>query len=128
MRVSMYRSQMYSGLQAPRDKLVCILNCCRVLNNVLQTASAGSHEARGGCTLPTVESFFSAIKTFRLLLLLLLATAHLQTGTVHSADNGLRCLVVHGLSPVYPAFQNSPAALMEMAYQLACSTCSSTSS
>ncbi|KAK9833087.1 hypothetical protein WJX74_006750 [Apatococcus lobatus] len=33
--------------KAPRDKLVCILNCCRVLNNVLQTSSVGAHEARG---------------------------------------------------------------------------------
>jgi Rab5 GDP/GTP exchange factor len=33
--------------QAPRDKLVCILNCCRVINNLLHTGVNGSAEARG---------------------------------------------------------------------------------
>ena len=33
-------------VQAPRDKLVCILNCCRVINNLLHAAVAAG-EARG---------------------------------------------------------------------------------
>jgi hypothetical protein len=32
-------------LQAPRDKLVCILNCCRVINNLLHVGHDG--DARG---------------------------------------------------------------------------------
>lgn len=32
--------------QAPRDKIVCILNCCRVINNLLHVA-AQAGEARG---------------------------------------------------------------------------------
>ena len=31
--------------QAPRDKLVCILNCCRVINNLLHVGHDG--DARG---------------------------------------------------------------------------------
>ena len=40
-------------LQAPRDKLVCILNCCRVLNNALAGAAAkakGSEPAADAAT------------------------------------------------------------------------------
>ena len=33
-------------LQAPRDKLVCILNCCRIINNLLHL-NVGQGEARG---------------------------------------------------------------------------------
>ena len=32
-------------MQAPRDKLVCALNCCRVINNLLHVQVQG--EARG---------------------------------------------------------------------------------
>ena len=32
--------------QAPRDKLVCILNCCRYLNNLINRA-ASEGETRG---------------------------------------------------------------------------------
>ena len=32
-------------VQAPRDKLVCALNCCRVINNLLHVQVQG--EARG---------------------------------------------------------------------------------
>lgn len=30
--------------KAPRDKLVCILNCCKVINNLLLNASIASNE------------------------------------------------------------------------------------
>lgn len=33
-------------MQAPRDKLVCILNCCRVISNLLHVAVQHG-EARG---------------------------------------------------------------------------------
>ena len=33
--------------QAPRDKLVCVLNCCRVINNLLHVADNDGSEARG---------------------------------------------------------------------------------
>ncbi len=33
------------SVQAPRDKLVCALNCCRVINNLLHVQVQG--EARG---------------------------------------------------------------------------------
>ena len=36
-------------MQAPRDKLVCILNCCRYVNNLLNNA-AREGETRGQCT------------------------------------------------------------------------------
>ena len=45
--VSLQLNVSVSAFQAPRDKLVCILNCCRVLNNVLQTSQSDGHEARG---------------------------------------------------------------------------------
>lgn len=35
--------------KAPRDKLVCILNCCRIINNLLHTgAAAGDGKGVGG--------------------------------------------------------------------------------
>lgn len=34
-------------MQAPRDKLVCVLNCCRVINNLLHVADNDGNEARG---------------------------------------------------------------------------------
>ena len=34
-------------MQAPRDKLVCVLNCCRVINNLLHAAGNDDNEARG---------------------------------------------------------------------------------
>lgn len=30
--------------KAPRDKLVCILNCCKVINNLLLNVSIASNE------------------------------------------------------------------------------------
>lgn len=38
--------QGLTALQAPRDKLVCILNCCRIINNLLHL-NVGQGEARG---------------------------------------------------------------------------------
>ena len=38
-------SEIFPILQAPRDKLVCVLNCCRVINNLLHVQVQG--EARG---------------------------------------------------------------------------------
>lgn len=37
--------------KAPRDKLVCVLNCCRVINNLLHLGSSGSGDAKGGLFL-----------------------------------------------------------------------------
>lgn len=36
-----------TSMQAPRDKLVCVLNCCRVINNLLHVADNNGNEARG---------------------------------------------------------------------------------
>lgn len=36
------------SLQAPRDKLVCILNCCRMLNNLLTSRSKAEGIGEGG--------------------------------------------------------------------------------
>ena len=33
-------------MQAPRDKLICVLNCCRVINNLLHV-QVQQGEARG---------------------------------------------------------------------------------
>lgn len=36
--------QKINMYKAPRDKLVCILNCCKVINNLLLNASIASNE------------------------------------------------------------------------------------
>jgi len=36
--------QKINTYKAPRDKLVCILNCCRVINNLLLNVSIGSKD------------------------------------------------------------------------------------
>lgn len=36
--------QKINMYKAPRDKLVCILNCCKVINNLLLNASVASNE------------------------------------------------------------------------------------
>ncbi|DBB04146.1 hypothetical protein WJX77_002566 [Trebouxia sp. C0004] len=36
-----------NNYKAPRDKLVCVLNCCRVINNLLHNAGIKDNEARG---------------------------------------------------------------------------------
>ena len=36
--------QKINMYKAPRDKLVCILNCCRVISNLLLNASLASKE------------------------------------------------------------------------------------
>lgn len=36
-----------SQYKAPRDKLVCMLNCCRVINNLLHLGAANSSDAKG---------------------------------------------------------------------------------
>ncbi|KAL0040776.1 hypothetical protein WJX79_005242 [Trebouxia sp. C0005] len=36
-----------NNYKAPRDKLVCVLNCCRVINNLLHNAGIQDNEARG---------------------------------------------------------------------------------
>ncbi|PIN15853.1 hypothetical protein CDL12_11500 [Handroanthus impetiginosus] len=40
--------QKINMYKAPRDKLVCILNCCKVINNVLLNASISSNEDHPG--------------------------------------------------------------------------------
>ncbi|KAL3641792.1 Vacuolar protein sorting-associated protein 9A [Castilleja foliolosa] len=40
--------QKINMYKAPRDKLVCILNCCKVINNLLLNASAASNEDHPG--------------------------------------------------------------------------------
>ncbi|GJP51447.1 hypothetical protein CLOM_g10608 [Closterium sp. NIES-68] len=43
--------QKLGSFKAPRDKLVCVLNCCRVINNILLNASitaAAAADASGG--------------------------------------------------------------------------------
>lgn len=47
-------------LQAPRDKLVCILNCCRVINNLLHVGHDG--DARGVHTIATVQPCLASIR------------------------------------------------------------------
>ncbi|XP_002989534.2 vacuolar protein sorting-associated protein 9A [Selaginella moellendorffii] len=45
--------QKINSYKAPRDKLVCILNCCRVINNLLLMAKSG--------TPPGAEEFLPAL-------------------------------------------------------------------
>ncbi|KAI4388054.1 hypothetical protein MLD38_000425 [Melastoma candidum] len=40
--------QKINMCKAPRDKLVCILNCCKVINNLLMNASIASNESPPG--------------------------------------------------------------------------------
>ena len=40
--------QKINMYKAPRDKLVCILNCCKVINNLLHNASMASNEGTHG--------------------------------------------------------------------------------
>ncbi|RZC54296.1 hypothetical protein C5167_013153 [Papaver somniferum] len=60
--------QKINMYKAPRDKLVCILNCCKVINNLLHNASIASNENPPGADefLPvlifvTIKSFISNI-------------------------------------------------------------------
>ena len=42
--------------KAPRDKLVCILNCCKVISNLLLNASIASNE-----NLPGADEFLHVL-------------------------------------------------------------------
>ncbi|CAI7906824.1 unnamed protein product [Closterium sp. NIES-54] len=69
--------QKLGSFKAPRDKLVCVLNCCRVINNILLNASitaaaaaaaaaatgAGAGEAggKGGGKPPGADDFLPVL-------------------------------------------------------------------
>ena len=46
-------------MQAPRDKLVCILNCCRVINNLLHV-QVQHGEARGELSALFMQKLLAA--------------------------------------------------------------------
>ena len=69
------------GVQAPRDKLVCVLNCCRVINNLLHAAVAAG-EARGAICSP--------LKSCCLTAALLTVLVHLGQGAARVSAYQLR--------------------------------------
>lgn len=48
--------QKINMYKAPRDKLVCILNCCKVINNLLLNASIAANE-----NLPGADEFLPVL-------------------------------------------------------------------
>lgn len=44
MKLAQKELQKINMYKAPRDKLVCILNCCKVISNLLLNASIASNE------------------------------------------------------------------------------------
>lgn len=68
--------------KAPRDKLVCILNCCKVINNLLLNASIASNE-----NPPGADEFLPV---------LIYVTIKVSSGSVH---DWFVCLVGHPSIP-----------------------------
>lgn len=50
--------------KAPRDKLVCVLNCCKVINNLLLNASIASNENTPGADEFLPVLIYVTIKVF----------------------------------------------------------------
>lgn len=40
--------QKINALKAPREKVLCIMNCCRIINNLLLNASISENVELGG--------------------------------------------------------------------------------
>ena len=58
--------QKINMYKAPRDKLVCVLNCCKVINNLLLNASIASNENTPGADEFLPVLIYVTIKVFLL--------------------------------------------------------------
>ena len=88
--------QKINAYKAPRDKLVCVLNCCRVINNLLaasaSTAPPGADDFLPVLVLvllraapPQLASNLAYVARFRLASRLVSETAYFYTNLVSAA-------------------------------------------
>lgn len=47
--------QKINQYKAPRDKLVCVLNCCRIINNLLSASASTAPPVRAAIALPRLR-------------------------------------------------------------------------
>ncbi|KAL7155981.1 hypothetical protein ABFS83_03G112500 [Erythranthe nasuta] len=119
--------QKINMYKAPRDKLLCILNCCKVINNLLLNASLASNEDHPGAdeflpvliyvtikaNPPQLHSNLSYIQRFRRQTRLVSESAYYFTNML-SVESFIANIDAKALSMEETEFKNN----MESAHQL----------